>query len=189
MKVKYAGRLQVKCAAFALPKPFVLSDLSQQVLQGVERLFSGVLHSLVPGASRAQFDGRHEPGRAAMLRRLLECESYSYERRLAPRFSEERNPDWQAEDEACRNVEVRIARDRRRSRTSSTEMIAVNQVRRPCRPARGAHQRTQAVLAHHSVDTFRSRHPVVLRKRRKVSLAGKGSFRFRLDEQLLAEVG
>src|SRR6266496_4071689 len=136
-----------------------------------------------------QVDSRQEPGRAPMLRRLLECEGYSYERRLAPRVSEERNPDWQTENEACRNVDVRIAGHRGRSRAATTKMIAVNQVRRPCRPARGAHQRIQAVLAHHSVDTFRSRHSMVLRARRKVSLAGKRSLRFRLDEQLLAEVG
>src|SRR5213593_3197897 len=38
MKVKDTGRLQVKCAAFALPKSIVLSDLSQQVPQGIESL-------------------------------------------------------------------------------------------------------------------------------------------------------
>src|SRR5438093_12741753 len=104
-----------------------------------------------------QVDSRQEPGPAAMLRHLLECEGYFYERRLAPRSSEERNPDRQAENETRRNVDVRIAGHRRRSRASSTEMITVNQVRRPCRAARGPHQRIQAVLAHNCVDALRSR--------------------------------
>ena len=65
-----------------------------------------------------QVDSRHEPGRAPMLRRLLECEGYSYERRLGPRFSEERNPDRQTENETCRNVDVRIAGHRGRSRAA-----------------------------------------------------------------------
>src|SRR5947208_16930670 len=113
-----------------------------------------------------QVGGRHEPGRAAMLRRLLECVRNFYERRLAPRSSKERNPDWQTENEACGNVDVRMAGHVLRSRAASTEVIAANQLPRPGRPACGAHPRIRAVPAHRTLVAFRSAQSMVLLLRR-----------------------
>jgi len=64
----------------------------------------------------------------------------------------------------------------------------MDQVRHPCRPTRGSHERVELMTVHHRVDPFRSGQPSARLERLEVVGARERALVLRLDEDFLPEV-
>src|SRR6185503_4111172 len=102
--------------------------------------------------------GRGKTRWPACLGLLLECIGELEERGLAPRSSDERQPDWKSLHETHRHGDVGIAgngrwsSDRRRA-----PGVAVDQIDAPYRALCRGYQRIEAVAVERGVDTLRTR--------------------------------
>src|SRR4028119_1150769 len=67
-------------------------------------------------------------------------------------------------------------------------MVAVDEVGRPRRPARGRDDRIETMFGHGGVDAFGAREAVIFGERGEIGFIRERSFGLRLEENLLPEI-
>src|SRR5687768_15402301 len=150
-------------------------------------LASGIGYRSSPGRPKPA-QRRQKLRRPPVFRRLLEGVRDRDELRLAPRSPEERDSNRKSVRKTRRNVDVGVARDRCRSRARTHEVIAIDEIDRPRWTRRRRNERIETVLRHHSIDSLRARHRVVMRKRIATLLRRQRSLLLRANHQLLPEI-
>ena len=123
-----------------------------------------------------------------MLRRLFEREGVAEQLPLGERRPEERKADRQAEGEAGRHRDVRVAGHGRERRAAVRTVVTVDEVGERRRAARRGDKRVQPILRRHGVDAVRAGPLLAVRQRRLVLRIGERGRLLGLEEDLLAEV-
>ena len=90
--------------------------------------------------------------RATRFGGLFKCERQLDQSRLAPGAAKERNTHRQAANITRRHGDMRVTGDGLSRRVATGEMIAIDPVSGPCRPAGRRNQRVEFVLIHHKID-------------------------------------